>query len=42
MTLCWLMDMQVSSIKIDPYLNIDVRRAGPHNQQKNLTRNRLD
>ena len=35
------MDVQVSSIKIDPYLNIDVRLAPPDSQQKGLTKNRL-
>ena len=34
---CWLMNMQVSSIKIDPYLNIDVRLIPPHVQMNLLT-----
>ena len=42
MKLCWLMNVQVSSIKIDPYLNIDVRLALRDGQKKDLTRNRLD
>ena len=35
------MNLQVSSIKIDPYLNIDVRLTPPHCPQQDLTRIRL-
>ena len=34
--LCWLIDNQVSSIKIDPYLNIDVRFTPFHTQYNDL------